>query len=146
MLFRSETFSDSEIMTITEYLTQKFAKTGNAEYMASVLDFQIGLRAGELVSLKWCDIDAKKRILTVQRTEIKEYDEECNRIGLLVSEGLKAGHRSRQVPLAKKAIEIFDDIRRQQVKDKMISEWVFVAPSGKRAKEGVVSKWQIFHS
>ena len=90
---------------------------------------QTGLRVGELVGLKWEDIDFKNRTLKVQRTMKYLYAEKKWRDGEPKSQASK-----RIIPLTKTAIEI---LKRQQEKNNNLKvvpieykDYVFIDESG----------------
>ena len=62
---------------------------------------QTGLRTGELVGLKWYDVDWENRTLTISRSMEFRHSTKEWRIGEPKS---KSGHRT--IPLAEEAIEI----------------------------------------
>lgn len=74
---------------------------------------QTGLRTGEMVGLKWSDIDFDKRILTVERTMEYRHSTGEWRIGTPKS---KSGHRT--IPLTEEAILI---LKKQRMKNNSFS-------------------------
>ena len=90
---------------------------------------QTGLRTGELVGLKWEDIDFKNRCFKIQRTMEYRYSTGEWRVGPPKS---KSGYRT--IPLTDEAIAI---LKRQKEKHKAIkvipmewSEYVFLCKKG----------------
>ena len=81
---------------------------------------QTGLRTGELVGLKWSDIDFEKRTLTINRSMEYRHSFKVWRVGEPKS---KSGYRT--IPLTDEAIRILKD---QKIKNSRISviplEWV----------------------
>lgn len=99
-----------------------FLKTirGNTyEYQYRFL-LQTGLRTGEMIGLKWSDIDFEKRTLTVNRSMEYRYSVGEWRIGEPKS---KSGYRT--VPLTQEAIEL---LKKQKKKNNsfqnILIEWV----------------------
>lgn len=94
---------------------------------------QTGLRTGELVGLKWDDIDFKNKTLTISRTMEYRYKVGEWRIGPPKSE---SGYRT--VPLTDEAIRILKAQKEKNSKIKMIPmEWadqVFLCRKGEPVK------------
>ena len=106
---------------------------GNAyEYQYRFL-LQTGLRTGEMVGLKWSDVDWKKRTLTICRSMEYRHSTKEWRIGEPKS---KSGYRT--IPLTDEAMEI---LRLQKKKNKSISiiqiewsEFIFLCRKGTPVK------------
>ena len=94
---------------------------------------QTGLRTGELIGLKWSDIDFKKRILKVERSMEYRYKVGEWRVGEPKS---KSGYRT--IPLTNEAIRILKEQKRKNSKIDIISmEWadiVFLCGKGTPVK------------
>lgn len=107
----TETFQTNEFNAMIQYLDAEFQRTGDSIFLAVKLDFFIGLRVGELVALKWCDIlDIKN--LHVCREEIKDTyrDGSIWKDEYRVVEHTKT-HSDRIIPLVPAAISILNHIR-----------------------------------
>ena len=83
------------------------------------IDLTTGLRRGELLGLKWSDIDLEKGDLRVQR-QIGRID------GKIIEMPLKTKNAYRTLPLSADAISVLK-IQKCKVGN---SEWVFPSPSG----------------
>ena len=94
---------------------------------------QTGLRTGELIGLKWSDIDFKKRILKVERSMEYRYKVGEWRVGEPKS---KSGYRT--IPLTNEAIRILKEQKRKNSSIDIISmEWadiVFLCGKGTPVK------------
>lgn len=94
---------------------------------------QTGLRTGELVGLKWEDIDFENKTLKVQRTMEYRYSVGTWRVGEPKS---KSGYRS--IPLTDEAIRILKVQKEKNKKIKVISmEWseqIFLCRKGEPVK------------
>lgn len=94
---------------------------------------QTGLRTGELIGLKWSDIDFKKRILKVERSMEYRYKVGEWRVGEPKS---KSGYRT--IPLTEEAIRILKEQKRKNSSIDIISmEWadiVFLCGKGTPVK------------
>ena len=86
---------------------------------AFYLELTTGLRRGELLGLKWSDIDLEKGDLRVQR-QIGRID------GKIIEMPLKTKNAYRTLPLSADAIDVLMQQRRKTGN----SEWVFPSPTG----------------
>ena len=88
-------------------------------YELYYLDLATGLRRGELLGLKWSDIDLEKGDLWVRR-QIGRID------GKIIEMPLKTKNAYRTLPLSADAISVLMQQRRKTGN----SEWVFPSPTG----------------
>lgn len=106
----------------------KVAVGNSYEYQYRFL-LQTGLRTGELVGLKWSDIDFKNRILTINRSMEYRHSTGEWRVGEPKS---KSGYRT--IPLTDEAIEILKLQKQKNRSFKVIlmewSEYVFLCKKG----------------
>ncbi len=90
---------------------------------------QTGLRAGELIGLKWSDIDWEKRVIHIQRSMEYRYSVGEWRIGEPKS---KSGYRD--VPLTEEAVAILkrqkEKLREIKVINMQFKEHVFLCRKG----------------
>ena len=91
-------FNAEEIAKIKDYV---LANPNDIRYLGVLLGFQTGLRSGELVTLKWEDLEGD--ILHVRRTEIA-YVEDNTRIHE-IQDFTKGAKGSRDVILSKSALQ-----------------------------------------
>ena len=94
---------------------------------------QTGLRTGELVGLKWEDIDFSKKAIRIQRSMEYRYSVGEWRIGEPKS---KAGYRT--IPLTDEAIRILTELKEKNKNIKKIqeewSEFIFLSRKGEPVK------------
>ena len=88
-------------------------------YELYYLDLATGLRRGELLGLKWTDVDLDRGILKIQRAISRQNGKE-------VEAPLKTKNAYRTLPLSADAISV---LKMQKCKVGN-SEWVFPSPSG----------------
>ena len=88
-------------------------------YELYYLDFATGLRRGELLGLKWTDVDFDRRVVKVQRAISQQN-------GKVVEAPLKTKNAYCTLPLSADAISVLMHQRRKTGS----SEWVFPSPSG----------------
>ena len=88
-------------------------------YELYYLDLATGLRRGELLGLKWTDVDLDRGILKIQRAISRQN-------GKVVEAPLKTKNAYRTLPLSTDAI----DVLKAQKNKVGSSEWVFPSPTG----------------
>lgn len=115
-----------EIKVLSKEQVDNFleAAKGNWYYPLYVLAFTTGLRQGELLGMKWNDIDLAQGTLAVQRT-LKELNGK-----LLIGEPKSKSSR-RTISLPQLAIQTLREHRRVQLERGFIgAEWVFTDTKG----------------
>ena len=93
------------------------------------IELATGLRRGELLGLKWEDIDLEQGSLRVQR-------QICRIDGEIVEAPLKTKNAYRVLPLSAEAVEVLREQRRKSGK----SQYVFPSPTG-----GPISPDSVLH-
>ena len=88
-------------------------------YELYYLDLATGLRRGELLGLKWTDVDLVRGVLKIQRAISRQN-------GKVVEAPLKTKNAYRTLPLSADAIDVLVQQRRKTGN----SEWVFPSPTG----------------
>lgn len=118
------------VLTLDEQHAFLEAAKNRVYYNQFAFILQTGLRIGELIGLKWSDIDFQKKVVHIQRT--MEYS--------IVLKGWRIGEpksRSgqRYVPLTQEAIEILkkqkEKIREMTIIPIEFSEFVFINKKGR---------------
>ena len=109
-----------EMQTIPEEQLQAFLAEARATgvYEMYYIELATGLRRGELLGLKWQDIDWKNAIIKVRR-QIARVD------GQIVEAPLKTKNSYRTVTISPQAIEVL-----KQQKAKTHDQYVFPSPNG----------------
>ena len=92
---------------------------GSGVYELYYLDLATGLRRGELLGLKWTDVDFQRGALKIQRAISRQN-------GKVVEAPLKTKNAYRTLPLSADAIDVLMQQRRKTGN----SEWVFPSPTG----------------
>jgi len=110
-----ETFTDEEIKKITEALE------GHRLKVLFLLAFGTGLRQGELLGLKWPDIDFEKKELKVQRTikQVTIIDQNGNREYKTIEQIPKTKSSIRTVPIPSSLIPVLKEYRNKQKEEKL---------------------------
>lgn len=68
----TETYSSEELELLQDYLLDAYHRTGDNAYIAVAMNFYLGLRVGELVALKWSDLNDAQH-LHIQREELRDH-------------------------------------------------------------------------
>ena len=104
-------------------MSEAIEKNGNIANLGLMVNFDLGLRVGELSALKWSDIDWKNETIFIQRQEVAN-----GKVVEQVKSDSAAGYR--ELDLSDEAISIFKRIRRDST---ILSEYIFCNPDGNRA-------------
>ena len=109
-----------EMQTIPAEQLQAFLQEAKATgvYEMYYIELATGLRRGELLGLKWTDIDWNNGIIKVRR-QVARVD------GQIVEAPLKTKNSYRAVTISQQAIEVL-----KQQKEKTNDEYVFPSPNG----------------
>lgn len=105
---KTETYNTEELADINIFLEKMYEEDMDASYLAVKINFLLGLRVGELVSLKWEDWLTESNQLHIVREEIR--DQTKNRFEVV--EHTKT-NQDRFVLLVPKAADILKRIERQ---------------------------------
>lgn len=120
-------------LTIDEQKRFLEVAKGTSNYNQYAFILQTGLRTGELIGLKWSDIDFKKKVIHIERTMEYRYSVGEWRIGEPKS---KSGYRD--VPLTEEAIAILKNQKEKLKSTKVInmqfSDFVFLSRKGEPTK------------
>ena len=134
---KDRVFLKSEQDSIKELALADFNKNDSLACIGIILCFEIGTRLGELVALKWSDIDYNiPNYICIQRMESKL--EQTNEQGnYLPAERIVVDHTKtqaglRDVFLSEYAKELLGMIRNWHTKHHITSEYIFVNKSGQR--------------
>lgn len=121
------------VLTIEEQRIFLEAVKGSSNYNQYAFVLQTGLRAGEMIGLKWSDIDFKNKVIHIQRTMEYRHSSGKWRTGEPKS---KSGYRD--IPLTQEAIQILKDQKEKLKKLKVIpieySDMVFLCRKGTPTK------------
>lgn len=127
----SETYQSDEFIKILRYLDSEYKRTGNIVLLAVKFDFFVGLRVGELVALKWCDvIDIKNLHIRREEAKVSYRNGDVWQEEYRVVEHTKT-HSDRIIPLVPAAISILNDIRLKAAFAASEDDFIFIR-DGKR--------------
>jgi integrase len=116
-------YTKTEAKSITQIAFEDFSNNPHSTALAILLAFQTGMRVGEIVVLKWSDIDYEDNTITVQRMEnhYQESSEDNKSLGKcryeIIEGNTKGIFGERIVDLTDDALYIL-----QLLKDYYISE------------------------
>lgn len=102
---QTQTYTTTEKNNILNYLNDKYEETKDTSYLAVAVNFMIGLRVAELVSLKWMDLNGNTLHITREQVLNK-----ATRQFEIVPH--TKTYNDRYVIIPQQAIEIFDKIPR----------------------------------
>ena len=125
-------FTIKERDLLRNYITKDSENYTDTAPYAILLSFQLGLRVGELVALKWSDIS--KGTIHIQRQEViyDVYDDDLNKTKSSVHEIVeytKTQAGERILPLTPEAKRILDKIKEWNTTHKLKSDFIFVNAS-----------------
>lgn len=112
---REEVFLYDEQPKLEKAAYEDFKKTGCTFSLSIPLSFQLGIRVGECVALKFSDVDElNDNYVHIQRMKVDDYtltdDSRVQSRGHKVVEHTKTDARDREIYLTKKAREIIQTI------------------------------------
>lgn len=105
---KTETCNSKELAELNRFLDREYAETEDASFLAIKVNFLIGLRVGESVALKWCDL-CDSNHLHIVREEIRDQTNNSYK----VVDHTKA-NKDRFVVLVPKAMDILKRIESLQ--------------------------------
>lgn len=142
ILFESD--GDEEVFFLSPEDRIAFVKAARSTYSngkprfsnadAYILDLYTGLRMGELLALKWTNVDMKTKRLTVKETLVqeKDRDKDSNTFGKRISKVSPRTKNSKQrtIPIGTKALEALMNLQARQRRDRITSPFVVSASDG----------------
>ena len=133
----TEIFNEQELNVLIEYLYHHYAENRPMVTLAILLNFQLGLRVGELCTLKKSDINFEHRTIRVNRTE-RSY----RPIGLIngkiiagktihdVTDGKTKSNSNRILDLSDEAVAIINRTLHLQKELSIHSDYLFADDKG----------------
>lgn len=104
---KTETYNSEELAELNRFLDSMYEETQDASFLAVKVNFLLGLRVGELVALKWCDLCDDSH-LHIVREEVRNQTDNSYK----VVEHTKT-NRDRFVVIVPKALDILNRIEKQ---------------------------------
>ncbi|KPU43004.1 tyrosine recombinase XerC [Oxobacter pfennigii] len=118
----SEDNEETEVITFSDEEIKHFIVTLEGHRMKALylLDFGTGLRQGELLGLKWSDIDFKKKELKVRQSlkKVTIIAADASRKHKIIEQTPKSPTSKRAVPIPSNILSTLEDHKRQQEKEK----------------------------
>lgn len=118
-------FYPDEIELLTSEFKRGYKENGNICNLGLMMNFDMGLRIGELCALKWTDIDWKNETIFIQRQE-----DSSGQVEEYVKSDSEAGYR--ELIMSDGAIEILKRIKKERT---ILSEYIFSNCEGNRANK-----------
>lgn len=129
-----QVYIDDEIQLILQQAEKQYKKTKNTAYLAVCLNFSLGLRVGEIVSLKIEDFS--ESCVTICRQEVKAYYEDItgklHRNGYNVVPYTKTVAGERKLYLSERAKKYLDMILNHNKSKGFDSEYLLLNKAGER--------------
>lgn len=119
-------FYPDEIEELLGELERGYDYNGNMANLGLMINFELGLRVGELCALKWTDINWKNETVFIQRMESR------GKVVDYVKSDSSAGYR--ELSLSDEVIYLFKKVKNDS---KILSEFIFTKPDGSRLDEMV---------
>lgn len=140
-----ETFSDEEETILLKTAFERFRELNNTMYLGIILNAFLGLRAGELIALKFSDFDFENMKLVICRSEKEKHfvneDGKISRDGYEIVDHLKCNATSRTIPITSDVMKIIHMIKAQNIKMGFPqSEWLFIDDNNERKHALAVNK------
>ncbi|MCD8019423.1 MAG: site-specific integrase [Clostridiales bacterium] len=143
----TQVFTDADKQAICDLALEKYKKRPKSiSGLAIVFNFHLGLRVGELVALKWSDIDYDRNRIHIQRMESAQYsldkEGEVTKTGVGVVEYTKSDAGDRELYLDDTARSILDMVRKRSMKYNFYDDdYIFVNLYSKRLKGGKINEF-----
>lgn len=120
---------DKEMRVLTQDEQKKFMDTLTNERLKAlfILDLAAGLRRGELLGLRWCDVDLKEGFIDIKQTlsRIKtNFDEESTEKKTeIIIQKPKTKKGERGIPLLANIVTMLKEHKKRQVDDLKLLGW-----------------------
>ena len=125
-----EVYQDDEKVLIIQEMERRFANNPkNTAPLAVILDFELGVRKGELLALCWSDI--KDGWIHIHKQVVGKFDTtdmtKIKKTGFEVVDYTKSSDGDRWIPLSDKAIDIIRRIKKTNVQyNNAFEDYLFV--------------------
>lgn len=123
----TQVFIGNDIDKLISICWEMYNSNQNESYLAILFNLYCGLRVGELVALKWEDVNMSERYLSVEREEvhIRERLDDGSIIYKWVIEDHTKTYTSRYVPLIPKALNILENVISIRNNKNINSDFIF---------------------
>lgn len=130
---KDKIFYDDEIASINEVCLKAYYEAHNASDIAIIVNWDLGLRVGELSALKWEDVDFKGNLICIRRQESEHKVEEY------VKSDSEAGYR--ELPLNGHVMSL---LRQLQTDFGKVAGYIFTSEDGSRKTASAISNRFIY--
>lgn len=134
---KEKVFSRTETIDINKIAFDDFARKPYCVPLAVLFTFQTGVRLGEIVALKWSDIDFEAKTIKVCRFERvqQEYTDDFQTLTdcqhVIVDFDTKGEYGERIVDLTDDALYILELLKDFYASEGLTSDWLFVNKRGR---------------
>lgn len=127
---KSDTFKNVDSLNNEDvYKLEKYIRSRNRAYSYGILiSLYTGVRIGELLSLRWSDIDFKRKIITIRETSCKMC---VNHKLKRITNTPKSISSMRQIPITQNVNELLKKLKEYQ---KGKSEYIISRQTGKQVE------------
>lgn len=133
----TEVFNERELNCLTAYMYDHYMEYRPMITLAVLLNFQLGLRVGELCAIRKSDIDYDNRKIRIERTEASYRPVKLVNGDLVqektvhtIAEGHTKNNSSRIIELSDEALAIIHETLELQKKNSLQSEYLFCDDKG----------------
>ncbi len=117
-----------EILTLEQQQMFIEAIKGHKFEVLFLVALSTGLRIGELLGLKWCDINFNTGILSVERTlqRVSYIDKEGNREYMVIEQSPKSSNSIRSVPIPKGVLSKIKELKKAHNQNNLKSGELYI--------------------
>ena len=137
---QTQVFSKDEEAKLFDAAIELYDETKNTSYLAVILSACLGLRAGELVAIKFTDFDFENGEVHIRRQEIarlersinQQNDDKLHIVGYDVVDYLKTDESKRDLPITDAIERIYWAVYKHNQDNGVDSEYLFTSKDGKK--------------
>lgn len=133
----TEVFNEEEFSCLTSYMYKHYWEYRPMVTLAILLNFQLGLRVGELCAIRKSDIDYDNRKIKIERTEasyrpikLVNGDLVQEKTVHIIADGHTKNNSSRIIELSDEALAIIHETLELQKKKSLESDYLFCDDNG----------------
>ncbi|MDL2236666.1 site-specific integrase [Christensenellaceae bacterium OttesenSCG-928-K19] len=144
-------FEKEQVYKLEKAAELRFCRNGNLKFgYGNLIVFLLhtGIRRGELLGLKWSDIDSEKKIVKIRRNvvkirvfEVKDSLKDAKYEYKHVEQSPKTKNSIRDVPLNSKAIKALNEYKKRCIKKGNLQEYV-----ARSTKGNPISSFMLTHT
>lgn len=109
-------YSDEEVQKVKQLAKEKAAMTNESKYLAPIIFFNLGIRDGELLALKWDDLNLQKQNIHIHSELVEKVTKEGKHDGYKWVAHTKTPKGDRILKLNSEMIQTFQLIKKYNLK------------------------------